>query len=164
MTQRWVGDSTLSGWLNVEWMTQRWVDDSSGWLNIKWMTQCWVGDSTLSGWLNVEWVTQRWVGDSMLSGWFNVEWMIQHWVEDSKLSHSLNEEQKLRNFWRLASLQGHSKVFTTGQAKVNPEHDAIKCVGSWQLSKAHMAFLSLAVWCSSLSNLQISLALCLILT
>ena len=25
--------------------------------------------------------------------------------------------------------QGHRKVFTTGQAKINPEHYVIKCVG-----------------------------------
>ena len=28
-------------------------------------------------------------------------------------------------------VQGHSKVFTTGQARVNPENYVIKCVGGW---------------------------------
>ena len=42
--------------------------------------------------------------------------------------------------------QGRSKVFTTGQAKVNPEHYVIRCVG--RPKPFHMAFLSLAVCCS----------------
>ena len=27
--------------------------------------------------------------------------------------------------------QGRSKVFTTGQARINPEHYVIKCMGGW---------------------------------
>ena len=29
------------------------------------------------------------------------------------------------------SNQGHSKVFTTGQARIYPEHYVIKCMGGW---------------------------------
>ena len=41
--------------------------------------------------------------------------------------------------------QGRSKVFTTGQARINPEHYVIKCVANDNLLNAYMAFLSLAV-------------------
>ena len=61
--------------------------------------------------------------------------------------------------------QGCSKVFTIGQARINPEHYVINARVADNLSNAHMAFLSLTVLCDvlSLSNLQITLALCLLL-
>ena len=39
------------------------------------------------------------------------------------LKHFYSECMKL-----MKSIQGHSKVFTTGQAKINPEHYVIKCI------------------------------------
>ena len=58
--------------------------------------------------------------------------------------------------------QGHSKLFPTGLVR-SGEHYVIKCMANDNLLNAHMAFLFLAVWCSiSLSNLQITLVLCLL--
>ena len=36
-------------------------------------------------------------------------------------------------------IQGNSKVFTTGQARVNPEDYVIKCVGGRQVLNARVA-------------------------
>ena len=47
----------------------------------------------------------------------------------------------------LAGVQGHGKVFTTGQTRVIPEHYVIKCMGS-QVSQYSYGSLSLAVSCS----------------
>ena len=44
--------------------------------------------------------------------------------------------------------QGHRKVFTTGQARFNPEHYVIKMRGQMISFYTHMASLSLAVCCS----------------
>ena len=46
--------------------------------------------------------------------------------------------------------QGCSKLFTTGQARINPERYIIKCVGKQKLFNAHITFLSLAVLCKSI--------------
>ena len=64
----------------------------------------------------------------------------------------------------MASLQGRSKVFTTGQAKLNPQHYVIK--NAWVADKfynADMAFCRLLCAVLSLSNLQITSTLCLLL-
>ena len=41
--------------------------------------------------------------------------------------------------------QGCSKLFTTGQARINPECYTIKCVGQTKTYNAYITFLSLAV-------------------
>ena len=43
--------------------------------------------------------------------------------------------------------QGHSKLFTTGQVKLNSEHYVIKDVGGKHFDGAHMAFLHLVICC-----------------
>ena len=46
-----------------------------------------------------------------------------------RLECSEDEERQVNFPSKEASLQGRSKVFTTGQARFNPEHYVIKCVG-----------------------------------
>ena len=103
--------------------------------------------------------TFRYVG--IVSPGVRVAWGSSYsWCNCNLIKYCVIQSNVL-NLWY--HIQGRSKVFTTGQAKVNTLHYVIKCIGSRYVLQCSHGFCFFLCVDLSLSNLQITLAFCLVL-
>ena len=73
------------------------------------------------------------------------------------MSKKYANKLEMKEIW--IKIQGQRKLFITGQAKFNPEHYSIKCVGTQTFTIINILCLSVIPNVISLSSLKITLPL-----